>query len=86
MHAARPQPSIRSLADARDGDSVRVGDIVFDTIRRLCPALGLAAGDVVRCERRTPQAVVLRRRDGGCVEIDPFYAAFIEAHPSPPGA
>jgi hypothetical protein len=54
-----------------------VVEIVFDTVRLLCPVIGLHPGDVVDCEERTPRSIALRRPDGTRVVIDPFYASFI---------
>ena len=76
MHPSRH----RSLVEAEDGEQVELGTVVFEVIRRVCDTIGVHSGDVLYCERRTPQAVVLRRDNGQCIEVDRVYAAFIEIH------
>jgi len=67
----------RALAEVTVGERIEVVDIVFETIRELCPLLGINPGDTLRCEERTPREVLLRRGDGRRVAVDRFYAAFV---------
>lgn len=76
-YAARAPTSQRSLADVRVGELVEVGDIVFESLRDLCPTLGVIRGATLRCLGRTPADVVLRRDDGQRIAVDRFYACFI---------
>ncbi len=69
---------VRALAEVKTGERVEVVDIVFDTIRELCPTLGIHLGDVFRCRERTSHAVLLMRGDGAQVEVDRFYASFVQ--------
>ena len=73
----RPFP----LAEVAGGEQVEVVEILFETIRRLCPPSGLHRGDILDCEGRTSCAITLRRPDGTRVTIDPFYASFVAIRP-----
>ena len=82
-HAAR-SASIRSAHDRTVPRKVtrpsRASTVMFETIRHLCDSIGVQSGDLLQCERRTPQVMVLRRPNGHYVEVDRVYAAFIEIH------
>ena len=77
MQVVNHDTRLRPLADVAGGEQVQVVEIVFDSVRLLCPVIGLRPGDVFDCEERTPRSIALRRRDGTRVVIDPFYASFI---------
>ena len=74
----------RALAEVTAGERFEVVDIVFETIRELCPLLGINPGDVLRCEDRTSREVLLRRGDGRHVAVDRFYAAFVRIRTADP--
>ncbi len=78
MHVAGTAERARALADVKAGERVEVVDIVFETIRELCPTLGIHLGDVLHCQRRTARDMLLLRGDGGQVTVDRFYASFVE--------
>lgn len=80
MYTTMQAPRHRSLVEAEDGEHVELGTVVFDIIRRVCDSMGVHSGDVVYCERRTPQTVIVRRANGQSIEVDRVYAAFIEIH------
>jgi hypothetical protein len=77
MQFAENAEGSRALAEVTAGERVEVVDIVFETIRELCPLLGINPGDVLRCEERTTREVLLRRGDGSHVAVDRFYASFV---------
>ena len=52
-------------------------------VRARCLALGIHAGDVVTCVGHGPTEVVLETSAGARVEIDWFYACFVEVGPAP---
>lgn len=68
---------VRPLADITDGECIEVVEIVFDSLCRLCPPIGLHPGDVFSCEGRNSRDIALRREDGAFMHIDPFHASFV---------
>lgn len=76
MHFAGTAKRAKALAEVKTGERVEVVEIVFDTIRELCPTLRV--GDVFRCKERTSRAVMLSRGDGAQVVVDRFYASFVQ--------
>lgn len=75
----RPRTT-RSLADARAGETVEVGDIVFESLRDYCPTVGVIRGQTLQCLGRTPDAMLLRRSDGRRITIDRCFACFVGIH------
>jgi hypothetical protein len=69
---------VRSLAEIAPGQTVTVRRILFEVPRLRCGDLGLYEGDRVRLGRRDGEALVLRRRDGGCIQCPADVARFIE--------
>lgn len=78
MHFAGTAKRAKALAEVKAGERIEVVEIVFDTIRELCPTLGIHLGDVFRCRERTSRAVMLMRGDGAQVVVDRFYASFVQ--------
>ena len=69
--------ALRPLSEVAGGERVQVVEIVFDTVRLMCPTLGLRPGDILDCETRMPYDIVLRSTNGRRVVVDRFYASFI---------
>ena len=71
---------LRQLADVVRGEQVEVVEIVFDTVRQICPTLGLHPADILTCEGGTPRDLVLRTGNGKQIVVDRFYASFVAIH------
>jgi hypothetical protein len=71
---------LRPLADVASGDQFEVLEIVFDTVRQMCPTLGLHPADILTCEGKTPRDLVLRTGNGKRIVVDRFYASFVAIH------
>lgn len=72
----------RSLADVAVDDEVQVRDICFDVVRAHCSRAGIHRGDVLRCVSTTGPSVVLETSGGARVELDRFFACFVEIGPA----
>jgi hypothetical protein len=70
----------RPLADVANGEQFEVLEIVFDTVRQMCPTLGLHPADILTCEEKTSRDLVLRTGNGKRIVVDRFYASFVAIH------
>jgi hypothetical protein len=68
------------LADVASGERFEVVEIVFDTVRQMCPTIGLHPADVLTCEGKTLRDLILRTGNGRRIVIDRFYASFVAIH------
>jgi len=80
------EPSIRSLADIRRGETVRIEGILFGALRELCRAIGIEEGDDVRCRGTSRGAVLLETpvRRTALLEMD--WARFIQISADAPAS
>ena len=77
------RPAVHFLADISAGERVIVREIPFVSIRGLCGSHGMTLGDVVRCEVRRSHTLVLETSAGRSLELDRFYACFVEVEAVP---
>jgi hypothetical protein len=78
MYARTANPQLRSLAEIRPGESVRIEHILFDMLKDLCSGIGIAEGDVVRCRRTSNAVILLETSTGRTVILDGDWARFVE--------
>lgn len=74
LHAAA-----RSLASIARGETVEVGDILFDGVRALCETAGIRPGIRVRCRDASPTQLLLETEAGRVANLERRWAEFIEA-------
>ena len=73
-----PSPA-RSLADIARGETLEVGDILFDGVRALCETAGIRPGIRVRCCDASPSQLLLETEAGRVTSVERRWAAFVEA-------
>lgn len=71
-------PAVRSLADIRRGETVRIRGILFGALRELCRNIGIQEGDDVRCRGASRAALLLETVDGRTAVLDSDWARFIQ--------
>ena len=69
---------IRSLATVRDGETLVVENILFDSNRARLAAVGITEGDRVRCRVSTPTHVYLETEVGIVVGVERDWATFVQ--------
>lgn len=74
-----PQSRARSLASIAQGETLEVGDILFDGVRALCEMAGIRPGIRVRCCDASPSQLLLETEAGRVTRVERRWAAFIEA-------
>ena len=72
-------PCARSLASISQGETLEVGDILFDGVRALCETAGIRPGVRVRCCDASPSQLLLETEAGRVTSVERRWAAFIEA-------
>ncbi|CAN5830484.1 hypothetical protein BH23GEM9_BH23GEM9_29990 [soil metagenome] len=70
-------PSSISLAGAEAGDRIRVHSIPSGDARTYCEAIGIMAGDVLRCRGSASASLLLVTSRGRTVSFDRDRARFI---------
>ena len=78
LPAERP-PNARSLATISQGETLQVGDILFDGVRALCETAGIRPGVRVRCRESSPTLLQLETEAGRVTNLERRWAAFVEA-------
>jgi hypothetical protein len=71
-------PAISSLAAVTSGDRVCIRNMMGDTVRSHCDAVGLTAGAVVQCRTAGRASLVLVDASGRTVSLDRDLARFIQ--------
>jgi hypothetical protein len=75
-------PLVRSLAEVRPNDLIRVEHILFDSLREECHGIGIAEGDVLRCRRSSRAVLLLETSAGRTLILDSDWARFIQVRPA----
>ena len=78
MFPRTASPQLRSLAEIRPGQRVRVEPILFEMLKDLCRGIGIVEGDVVRCRRTSRAVVLLEVASGRTVILESDWARFVE--------
>lgn len=66
-----------TLADARSGDTWRIGRILYGRLRELCADLGIREGERVDCIAAGPSVLLLRTGRDRTVSLERAEARFI---------
>ena len=74
-----PRSRARSLASISQGETLEVGDILFDGVRALCETAGIRPGIRVRCCDASPSQLLLETEAGRVTSVERRWAAFVEA-------
>jgi hypothetical protein len=72
------QEHARSLVEVAPGETVRVRQVIFDSLRAYCGELGLREGERVTRLEDSPSNVLLRGAGGRVVRCPSEYARFVE--------
>jgi Fe2+ transport system protein FeoA len=72
----------RSMVDVRQGQGGIVRQILFDTVRSRCAALGIREGSRFRCTGSTPGSVTLEVA-GRTLELERTWSYFVQVELTP---